>query len=809
MVSHGAHAPGCLVSYPVARAADGRSPQYPTWVSRSLPPQPAVCWMTEAGGGFSCDAAADAVRAGQAHHGVSVGPWPFCGIAVVVAQRLRQGRTSCSVVRRHACCDKNDRLCSHALPKVHGARARGDKRRSFRLSGGLPLCGDQPTAVKSACEQLSRPGKTFVTISGATGTGKTLVMGNVIQELQTPTLVLSHNRVLAHQLHQELSFVFPANHVFLFVSPFLRYRPAYCFTRGSNADVPTYVKALGCTSNAIIQQREQALSSTVVNRDTVIVATMTALFGCFTGLRGRCEGQDWRTARVLDLEYREKFCGSICEALERDRKYLHNSGDAGAAHRLVDMVERDMQSIMERGWCEEMMDKYASHMPGYTRSSLLHSFNESWNKDWLLAVDESHATLPHLWGAAGSSRTRQQKLFEAGYRLRPAQNSGPLTEEEFWRAAPDSIVFASATPGSQEKALSKGILIPMVHRPTHILDPLIEVKQRGQDIKDMIQELKRACREGQQVIVACLSQTCAIVLKTIICGEGMPAAYLHCGMDVPSRDRVMQTFREGKAQVLIGIGLVCEGVDVPGVGLVIVLEADRNMLGYRSEARLTQLVGRASRHVSGRVVFYCTRETDAMLRCIERAKERRRLQEEYNERHGFVPTPLPRRTSSPSPPQSESSTTGVEHKVAKEGSGLEDNDTNFVWELPPEHDVEHLALVGDGSDIAPKCNGIGAMLGKTLLSKYGSLENVIKAVRSGDVLSVHEMGPKRREYLLEHADVAKLAKERIVLERLFRMQLTGDGARQEVEAPPERRATTWRGHVASVRCLPQRTGIDA
>ena len=584
----------------------------------------------------------------------------------------------------------------------------------FSLDAPFRPTGDQPRAIEELTEGLFR-GDPYQTLLGATGTGKTFSISNVIRNVGKPTLVLSHNKTLAAQLYAEFLQFFPNNAVEFFISYYDYYQPeAYIVSSD------TYIEKDMAVNEEIDRLRLRATSALVSGRkDVVIVASVSCIYGLgnpeeykariiqikpgetidrddllrqlvnvfYTRnevefspgvFRVRGDVVEIFPAYLEDQAYRLTFWGDEIEKVSRihpvsgevladepdmvtiypakhfvtpkdqvDRAVasieeelrwrlaiLRNEGDLVSAQRLEQRTLFDIEMIKEIGYCSGI-ENYSRHMdgraPGTRPSCLLDYFPD----DFLLVVDESHVSIPQVRAMYNGDRARKLNLVEHGFRLPSAMDNRPLTFEEFEHFH-NQVIFVSATPADYELEKSEGIVVEQVIRPTGILDPEVEVRPVDGQIDDLMAEIRDRTSRKERVLVTTLTKRMAEDLTDYLDSFGIRVQYLHSDIDALARVDILRDLRLGEFDVLVGINLLREGLDLPEVSLVAILDADKE--GFlRSERSLIQTAGRAARNANSSVILYADRVTDSMRRMMEETERRRAIQEEYNHEHGITP----------------------------------------------------------------------------------------------------------------------------------------------------------------------------
>ena len=579
---------------------------------------------------------------------------------------------------------------------------------AFRLEADFRPTGDQPRAIELLAEGLER-GDRQQTLLGATGSGKTFTIANVVARVNRPTLVLAHNKTLAAQLCAELKEFFPENAVEYFVSYYDYYQPEAYIPRSD-----TYIAKDADINDEIDKLRHAATRSLFTRRDVIIVASVSCIYGLgepadyqsfILGVRVG-ERLDRRDAlrRMIEMQYErndqnvvrgrfrmrgdsltilpsyeelairidfwddeveriselDPLTGEIVAeraeieifpakhfvtsrdnlddalaAIERELgeqlRFLQEQGKILEAARLEERTHYDLETLRETGYCAGI-ENYSRHLQTRPAGSTPWCLLDYFPDDWLLVVDESHITLPQVRGQYFGDRSRKETLVEFGFRLPSALDNRPLTFEEFDRHIRQAI-FVSATPAEYELEQSTQVAEQVI-RPTGVLDPVVEVRRTDGQIDDLLAEIRATTAKGQRVLVTTLTKKMAEDLADYLVEMGVRTHYLHSEVETLDRVEILRDLRLGVYDVVVGINLLREGLDLPEVSLVAILDADKE--GYlRSNRSLIQTIGRAARHVEGRVVMYADHVTASMRTAIDETERRRGIQDDWNREHGI------------------------------------------------------------------------------------------------------------------------------------------------------------------------------
>ena len=585
----------------------------------------------------------------------------------------------------------------------------------FKLKSEYSPTGDQPEAIKQLVQGLEN-GVSDQTLLGVTGSGKTFTIANVIEKINKPTLVLSHNKTLAAQLYSEFKHFFPNNAVEYFVSYYDYYQPeAYIPT------TDTYIEKDLAINEDIDRLRLSATAALLSGRkDIIVVSSVSCLYGIgnpedFTKnmihvkvgqkivrdvlLRNLVSAQYSRNDIQLgranfrvkgetvdvwlshtDIVVRIVFWDDEIESIElldaisftkmesmdeysispanifvttqenvnraigeieidlgKQVEYLNSIGKPYEAKRLYERTTYDVEMMREIGYCSGI-ENYSRYFDGRKAGTPPFCLFDFFPKDFLLVIDESHVSIPQIKAMYGGDAARKKNLVEYGFRLPAAMDNRPLKFEEF-EAKQNQTIYVSATPADYELERSEGIIVEQLIRPTGLLDPEIDVRPSKNQIDDLLEEIAVRAEKDERTIVTTLTKRMAEELDVYLKRNGIRSTYIHSDIDTLERVQILEDLRKGLYDVLIGVNLLREGIDLPQVSLVAILDADKE--GFlRSHRALTQTAGRAARHINGRVIMYADTITESMKLTIDETNRRRKIQHEYNIKHNITPQPL-------------------------------------------------------------------------------------------------------------------------------------------------------------------------
>ena len=582
----------------------------------------------------------------------------------------------------------------------------------FKLHSDYTMMGDQPEAVSRLAAGIAE-GRKYQTLMGVTGSGKTFTMANLIQQVQKPTLVISHNKTLAAQLHGEFKEFFPENAVEYFVSYYDYYQP--------EAYVPstdTYIEKDSDINDEIEKLRHSATAALAERKDVIIVASVSCIYGLgspfdyenqMLSLRpGMTKPRKDILRKLVDIQYvrndmafergsfrvrgdvidiypagaesavRVELFGDEVESIKEMNpitgeiiglrnhiavypashyvtspekmeraietidaelvervQWFKDRGKLLEAQRIEQRTRYDLEMLREVGSCKGI-ENYSRHLNGLPAGTRPYTLIDYFPDDFLIIIDESHVMLPQLRAMYAGDRSRKSSLVEYGFRLPSALDNRPLQFEEFDKLI-HQVVFVSATPAAYEREVSGGINAEQIIRPTGLLDPPIEIVPTEGQIDHLIGEIHKVIERGERVLVTTLTKKMAESLTDYLKGVNIKVRYLHSEVDTLERMEIIRDLRLGVFDVLVGINLLREGLDIPEVSLVAILDADKE--GFlRTETSLIQTIGRAARNADGRVIMYADRISKAMDVAMKETDRRRKIQNDYNKAHGITPT---------------------------------------------------------------------------------------------------------------------------------------------------------------------------
>ncbi|MHA1822070.1 MAG: excinuclease ABC subunit UvrB [Promethearchaeota archaeon] len=580
----------------------------------------------------------------------------------------------------------------------------------FKLKTNLKPKGDQPEAIETIVKALNR-GERFITLLGATGTGKTFTISNVIERVQKPTLVMVPNKTLAAQDYQELKELFPENAVEYFISYYDYYQPeAYLPEKGQ------YIEKDLDINEQIQRYRLSAIKALLTRKDVIVVASVSCIYGLEDPDVRRKNYVKFSVGEIitirefsqklieqqyvrndmeikpglfrikgdtltifpaeLEIGYRVMFFGDeieniyeidptsnkilrkvdeiilfpalefsvrrekikkIVEQIEADLKRevedFKRQQKFAEAQRLEERTKFDIEMMLEFGHCKGI-ENYSKYFDGRKTGDPPYTLMDYFPKDFLLVMDESHIGVPQIHGMIGGDMSRKKNLIDYGFRLKSAYDNRPLTFEE-WEVKINQVIFVSATPGDYELTHSTTIAEQII-RPTGLIDPVVEVRGTENQIDDLYLEIKKVIKRGERVLVTTLTKRLAENISDYYSEKGLKITYLHSDIDAVERSEILRNLRAGVIDVVIGINLLREGLDLPEVSLIGILDADKE--GFLRDTRsLIQTIGRASRNVNGHVIMYADKITKSMQAAIRETNRRRLKQIRYNKKHGIVP----------------------------------------------------------------------------------------------------------------------------------------------------------------------------
>ena len=582
----------------------------------------------------------------------------------------------------------------------------------FNLVSKFNPNGDQPEAIKELVAGINE-GRKHQVLLGATGTGKTFTIANVIKEINKPTLVLAHNKTLAGQLYNEFKELFPENRVEYFVSYYDYYQP--------EAYVPstdTYIEKDSSINEEIDELRHSATSALISRDDVIVVASVSCIYGIgeieeykkkmLTLNIGDLVDRDLVLRKLVDMLYErndidlkrgtfrvkgdaieiilasehakgiliewfgdeidrisifdpvtghiekgkksisifpaslyvtdeEKIKISIERILQEKEariKYFKENNKLIEAQRIEERVNYDMEMLSETGFCRGI-ENYSRHIALKEEGEAPNTLIDFFPRDFLLVIDESHVTIPQVKAMYNGDRARKMNLVEYGFRLPSALDNRPLTFNEFEEKV-NTVIYVSATPGEYELNKAHGKVVEQIIRPTGLLDPKIEVRSQKNQIDDLLEEINKQVENDERTLITTLTIRMAEELTNYLKSMDIKVTYLHNEIKTIERLKIIRDLRLGKYDVVVGINLLREGIDIPEVSLIAIMDADKQ--GFlRSTRSLIQTIGRAARNAHGRVIMYADITSDSMKEAIEETQRRRKIQEEYNERHHIVP----------------------------------------------------------------------------------------------------------------------------------------------------------------------------
>jgi excinuclease ABC subunit B len=582
----------------------------------------------------------------------------------------------------------------------------------FTIASDYQLSGDQPAAVEMLSKNLEK-GAPHQVLLGVTGSGKTFTMANVIERVQRPTLVISHNKTLAAQLYGEFKGLFPDNEVHFFVSYYDYYQPEAYLPQSD-----TYIEKDSSINEEIDKLRLKATNALFERDDVIIVASVSCIYGlgspeAYYGMllyleegqpvdrriildkliqcqyerndldfyrgRFRIRGEnidvfpayeeDKAVRIVLDdrgitaLYHIDPLRGAITERLKRctiyptthyvtpretieravtsieaelrdHLKLLKEGNKLLEAQRLEQRTNYDLEMLREIGYCQGI-ENYSRHLTGRSPGEPPPTLMDYFPADTIVMIDESHVTIPQLVGMYRGDRARKTTLVEYGFRLPSALDNRPLMFEEF-EARTKQVVYVSATPAKYEFQKARGHIAEQIIRPTGLMDPVIEIQPAKNQVDTLLTEVQKVIANKERVLVTTLTKRFAEDLTDYLLDKGVRTKYLHSDVDTLERIAIVRDLRMGKFDVLVGVNLLREGLDLPEVALVAILDADKE--GFlRSETSLIQTCGRAARNLNGRVLMFADKITDSMRRALDETNRRRKIQLEYNEKNGITP----------------------------------------------------------------------------------------------------------------------------------------------------------------------------
>ncbi|MBB1553341.1 MAG: excinuclease ABC subunit UvrB [Clostridiales bacterium] len=642
----------------------------------------------------------------------------------------------------------------------------------FKLHSEYKPTGDQPQAIDKLVKGIEE-GKKFQTLLGVTGSGKTFTMANIIAKTQKPTLVLAHNKTLAGQLYSEFKEFFPENNVEYFVSFYDFYQP--------EAYVPasdTYIEKDAQINDEIDKLRHSATASLFETRNTIIVASVSCIYGLgdpidyenmIISLRtGMIKDRNELLKKLIKLQYTrddlslkrgtfrargdvvevfpstegetgvirisfwgdeiermdqvnsvtgkvegerkhvmifpnshyvttdekmKKAIGTIEEELKERVEYFKENNKLLEAQRIEERTNFDIEMMKETGFCQGI-ENYSRHISGRAPGSTPFTLFDYFPEDYLLLIDESHATIPQVRAMYNGDRARKETLVNYGFRLPSAFDNRPLKFHEFEERI-NQCIFVSATPGDYEKEHSQ-VTVEQIIRPTGLLDPKIEVKPIDIQVDDLIEQINERTKKGERVLVTTLTKKMAEDLTGYLKNIDIKVQYMHSDIKTLQRSEIIRDLRLGKFDVLVGINLLREGLDIPEVSLVAILDADKE--GFlRSERSLIQTIGRAARNTDGKVIMYADELTDSMEKAIKETNRRREIQEKYNKDHNITPKTINKAIRESIRATYQVAEDDAEYKIEK-GETVEETINRLTQEMikfADELDFENAAKIRD------------------------------------------------------------------------------------------------------------------
>ena len=583
---------------------------------------------------------------------------------------------------------------------------------SFKLISQFRPTGDQPQAIKKLMAGLKK-GYQFQTLLGATGTGKTFTMAQIIAKTQKPTLVICHNKTLAAQLYEEFKSLFPKNAVHYFVSYYDYYQPeAYI------PQTDTYIDKDMKINQEIDVLRHKSVQALTSRKDVIIVASVSCIYNLgspqtykkfiFTMRQGMNITRRELFQKLLNLQYERndfsfkagqfrtradyidiwsaseekiirlklinnqiremletssifqnfqlqkittlysakfwltekekvvKALVNIKQELKNRIRYLKKKKKLLEAEKIRRRTEYDIALLEEMGWCPGI-ENYSSHLEFRPKGQAPYTLVDYFPKDFLMFIDESHKTIPQIYGMHQGDHSRKTTLVDYGFRLPSAIDNRPLKFEEFEKRI-NQVIFSSATPGPYEHRQSKQLVQQLI-RPTYLLDPTVEIRPTKNQIEDFILEIQKRVIKKQRVLVTTLTKRLAEALSEFLKERKIKATYLHSEIDTLQRPKILKELRQGKYDVLVGINLLREVLDLPEVSLIGIFDADKESF-LRDQTSLIQIMGRAARHKDGHIIMYADRSTGSMKAAISETNRRRKIQAEYNKEHHKTPQPV-------------------------------------------------------------------------------------------------------------------------------------------------------------------------